>query len=184
MVIFKIRRSSRRSILRISDGGREILHDESSKARRNANRKNDDRLHKEANLIDALARTSCEKPELLALRAKQAQSIREKTLRSYGDKGISIVAKLEGRMAINLAEGLIENAGICLDRLFGLPYIPGSAVKGIARHAALWNIRNSTSDNKEEALLHSPKPLVLHVETHMQKAIWHGRWMKNRQSKI
>lgn len=145
--------ASRRSILRISDGGREILHDESSKARHNAKRKNDDRLHKEANLIDALARTSCEKPELLALRAKQAQSIREKTLLSYGDKGVSMVAKLEGRMAINLAEGLIENAGICLDRLFGLPYIPGSAVKGIARHAALWNIRNSTSEKKEEALL-------------------------------
>lgn len=45
-------------------------------------------------------------------------------------------AKLMGRLAINLADGIIENAGICLDRLSGQPRIPGSAVKGAARHAA------------------------------------------------
>jgi CRISPR type III-B/RAMP module RAMP protein Cmr6 len=46
-------------------------------------------------------------------------------------------ARLEGRLALNLADGLIQNAGMSLDRIFGLPLIPGSAVKGVARHAAL-----------------------------------------------
>ena len=150
--------ASRHSLLRVSENGSSMLKSDAQDKKYRAGGRNVKPANKETFLKDAaqaeiLARTSCEKPELLALRAKQAQSIREKTLRSFGEKGVSIVAKLEGRMAINLAEGLIENAGICLDRLFGLPYIPGSAVKGIARHAALWNIRNSTSQNKEEALL-------------------------------
>ena len=44
--------------------------------------------------------------------------------------------KLRSRLAINLAEGILENAGICLHPHFGVPMIPGSAVKGITRHAA------------------------------------------------
>jgi CRISPR type III-B/RAMP module RAMP protein Cmr6 len=51
------------------------------------------------------------------------------------------IAQLEGRLAINLADSLIQNAGICLDRLFGLPFIPGSAIKGVCRHAALAELR-------------------------------------------
>jgi len=34
---------------------------------------------------------------------------------------------------------VMENAGLCLDR-FGLPYIPGSAVKGCARRMAIQNL--------------------------------------------
>ena len=142
--------------LRVSENGSVMLKADAEDKKYRAGGRNVNPANKETFLKDAAQAEIYPVPvarslELLALRAKQAQSIREKTLRSYGEKGVSIVAKLEGRMAINLAEGLIENAGICLDRLFGLPYIPGSAVKGIARHAALWNIRNSTSDKKEEA---------------------------------
>ncbi len=54
----------------------------------------------------------------------------------YGDRARFVVARLEGRLAINLADGLIENAGIILDRLTGVPFIPGSAIKGVARNAA------------------------------------------------
>jgi CRISPR type III-B/RAMP module RAMP protein Cmr6 len=49
---------------------------------------------------------------------------------------ITLNAKLGGRLIINQAGGVLENAGLCLHRHFGYPYIPGSAVKGIARHAA------------------------------------------------
>jgi CRISPR type III-B/RAMP module RAMP protein Cmr6 len=42
----------------------------------------------------------------------------------------------------------VENAGICLDRCFGLPYLPGSAVKGITRSQALWEIREAKQDDK------------------------------------
>jgi CRISPR-associated protein Cmr6 len=45
-------------------------------------------------------------------------------------------AQLKSRLVVNMAGGVMENAGINLDR-YGLPYIPGSAVKGCARRAAL-----------------------------------------------
>lgn len=41
---------------------------------------------------------------------------------------------------VNMAGGVMENAGLCLDR-FGLPCIPGSAVKGCSRRAALAALR-------------------------------------------
>lgn len=49
-------------------------------------------------------------------------------------------AQLQSRLLINMAGGVMENAGLCLDR-FGLPYLPGSAVKGCARRAALAALR-------------------------------------------
>lgn len=45
-------------------------------------------------------------------------------------------AALGGRLIINQAGGVIENAGLALDRNSGVPFIPGSAVKGIARVGA------------------------------------------------
>lgn len=47
-----------------------------------------------------------------------------------------LFAQLQSRLMVNMAGGVMENAGLCLDR-FGLPYIPGTAVKGCARRAAL-----------------------------------------------
>lgn len=52
-----------------------------------------------------------------------------------------LFGRLESRLAVNLSDGLIQNAGICLDRLFGVPYLPGSAVKGVCRHIALEDLR-------------------------------------------
>jgi CRISPR/Cas system CMR subunit Cmr6 (Cas7 group RAMP superfamily) len=49
---------------------------------------------------------------------------------------VLIHAQLQSRLMVNMAGGVMENAGLCLDR-FGLPYVPGSAVKGCARRAAL-----------------------------------------------
>ncbi len=45
-------------------------------------------------------------------------------------------ARLEANLIVNQAGGILENAGMCLHPHFGMPYIPGSAVKGVARHAA------------------------------------------------
>ena len=42
--------------------------------------------------------------------------------------GIRFVAKLGGRLIVNQAGGILENAGLCLHRHFNAPYIPGSAV--------------------------------------------------------
>lgn len=49
---------------------------------------------------------------------------------------IRLFARLKSRLLVNLAGGVIENANIALHPHFGVPYLPGSAVKGIARHAA------------------------------------------------
>jgi CRISPR type III-B/RAMP module RAMP protein Cmr6 len=48
-----------------------------------------------------------------------------------------IFAQLQARLMVNMAGGVMENAGLCLDRLTGIPYIPGSAVKGCARRLAI-----------------------------------------------
>lgn len=65
---------------------------------------------------------------------------------------IVIYAQLQARLMVNMAGGVMENAGLCLDR-FGLPYIPGSAVKGCARRAALaalreWCLAGGSQENK------------------------------------
>ncbi|MBO7629164.1 MAG: type III-B CRISPR module RAMP protein Cmr6, partial [Bacteroidales bacterium] len=60
-----------------------------------------------------------------------------KPIPTFEPKGaVSFVAKLRSRLIVNQAGGILENAGLCLHPHFGTPYIPGSAVKGIARHAA------------------------------------------------
>ena len=61
-------------------------------------------------------------------------------IQSTGVKNI-LYAQLQSRLMVNMAGGVMENAGLCLDR-FGLPYIPGSAVKGCARRAALAALRD------------------------------------------
>ena len=63
--------------------------------------------------------------------------------------GIQFTAKLEARLIVDHAGGILENAGICLHRHFGEPYIPGSAVKGVARHAA-WCEWNEMPEGKEK----------------------------------
>ena len=47
-----------------------------------------------------------------------------------------LFAQLQSRLMLNMASGVMENAGVCVDR-FGVPYIPGSAVKGCARRMAI-----------------------------------------------
>jgi CRISPR/Cas system CMR subunit Cmr6 (Cas7 group RAMP superfamily) len=49
---------------------------------------------------------------------------------------ISFVGRTQARLIVNHAVGVIENAGLALDRATGLPYIPGSALKGLARAGA------------------------------------------------
>ena len=56
-------------------------------------------------------------------------------------QAVRVWGELRSRLAVNLAGGILENANICLHPHFGYPYLPGSAVKGLARHAAWckWN---------------------------------------------
>ncbi len=52
------------------------------------------------------------------------------------DADCTFTLKLGARMMVNMAGGILENAGLCLHRHFNCPMIPGSALKGAARHAA------------------------------------------------
>lgn len=62
-----------------------------------------------------------------------------------------LYAQLQSRLLVNMAGGVMENAGLALDR-FGLPFIPGSAVKGCARRAALAALHEwSTTGHKPGA---------------------------------
>ncbi|MCS1410350.1 MAG: hypothetical protein M2R45_03542 [Verrucomicrobia subdivision 3 bacterium] len=72
-----------------------------------------------------------------------------------------IFAQLQSRLMVNMAGGVMENAGLCLDR-FGLPFIPGSAVKGCARRMAIQLLREQREDGKiNEALITTLKEAAL-----------------------
>ncbi|MBR1835905.1 MAG: type III-B CRISPR module RAMP protein Cmr6 [Kiritimatiellae bacterium] len=73
---------------------------------------------------------------------------------SFEPKGCAtFVARLRSRLIVNQAGGILENAGLCLHPHFGSPYIPGSAVKGIARHAAWceWKEAKDAGDDGQAA---------------------------------
>lgn len=83
-----------------------------------------------------------------------AGNIRKKALWNLPNEMVSgtreLPLKLEGRLALHLAGGILENAGICIHPHFNCPYIPGSGVKGVARHAA-W-LRWKSSKSVEDAM--------------------------------
>lgn len=65
---------------------------------------------------------------------------------------VSFTLRLGGRMMVDQAGGVLENANLCLHRNFGFPYISGSALKGIARHAAWCKWMNAVeAENLAEA---------------------------------
>src|SRR6266542_427291 len=61
-----------------------------------------------------------------------------------GDAGL-VFARLKARLIVNCAGGVMENGGLCLDRTSGLPFIPGSAVKGCARKLAVSKLKDATA---------------------------------------
>jgi len=65
----------------------------------------------------------------------------------------AIFMKLQSRLLINQAGGVLENTGLCLHPHFGCPMIPGSAVKGIARATAIQEIRDTRSPDEKTRLL-------------------------------
>lgn len=64
-----------------------------------------------------------------------------------GDAGL-LFARLKARLIINAAGGVMENGGLCLDRTSGVPFIPGSAVKGCARKLAIATLQDAAKEEK------------------------------------
>lgn len=62
---------------------------------------------------------------------------------------VSFRMKLKSRMMVNHSGGVMENATLALHPHFGTPFIPGSAVKGIAGHAAWCEWMDAEEDDRE-----------------------------------
>lgn len=134
------------SIMRIATNGAILLKnkaDELGNPGRNVNPEKADAMRAAARVCQSLARTRTGS-ELEPLRPKHTARFLDLMRATYpGDHMQIIKGRLEGRLAINLTEGIIQNAGMALDRIFGLPLIPGSAVKGVTRTAALTEVKQN-----------------------------------------
>ncbi len=140
--------AGRWSVLRIVARGEELLQQNAKdRERRASGRKvrpdNAKRMHQEAQVARKLAVVARPDRELVRVANENAQRLLDSLKRSHDGRVVTFEATLGGRLLVNMAGGVIENAGICLDRCFGLPFLPGSAVKGIARSQALWEVKNA-----------------------------------------
>lgn len=150
--------ASRWSFLRIADGAAHLLNREGEERRRrsrgfNVSPDNQERYLAEAAVAESLARVSWDTRELASLRARHTRRFLSLFRSAYGDRAAVTIGQLEGRLAINLADGLIQNAGISLDRLFGLPFVPGSAIKGVCRHTALEELMSAPTERRTEIFM-------------------------------
>lgn len=134
------------SFMRVAHGAATLLATDARKKDQEANGKKvapskAEWLRAQAQVARQLASIKWDDAELSSLRATHTRRFLAQFAQAFPTRHAIIVAELESRMAINLSDGIIQNAGIALDRLFGLPYVPGSAVKGVCRHVALEEIR-------------------------------------------
>lgn len=154
----KFNDASRWNVLRIAEKGKSLLDGDASRLRREANGRNvredvRDRKIQDATIADKMAKSGTFAPDVASLAAKKGKHFLEVMKQSRKEGVLTFEATLGARMMINMAGGVIENAGIALDRCLGLPFIPGSAVKGITRAQALWEIKEETDSSKKKEKL-------------------------------
>lgn len=149
--------AGRWNILRIVTRGADLLQEDVRRLRREASGRNTrpdvaERKEREAGIAEDMARIAPRDSELSRAWHSKAESFLKELEQSYPKRVLTFEATLGSRLMINLAGGVVENAGMALDRCFGQPFIPGSAVKGIARSQALWEIRAAQEPEKEKLL--------------------------------
>lgn len=154
----KVDDAGRWNVLRLSTGGPRVLRLEAAELRHKANGPNTNpdnarKFQENASLLDRLAQIPIPSASLNDVATDNTRRLLADLDRSYPGRVVSLTASLGGRLAINLAGGVIDNAGISLDRCFGLPLIPGIAVKGITRAWALWDIREEADETVKRAKL-------------------------------
>ena len=139
--------ASRWSFIRIASNGSERLSAEAVRMTRDSGGKNvnpekAEELRKKADIASRLANCAVHFAArgLSEIQIPHTLGLLSLLRAARPESNSIVIGELRTRLAINLSESLIQNAGICLDRLFGIPFIPGSAVKGVARHAALYQI--------------------------------------------
>ncbi|MFH0879969.1 MAG: type III-B CRISPR module RAMP protein Cmr6 [Lentisphaerota bacterium] len=153
---FKVDDAARWNVLRLVQDGVNLLKKDAQNIeedKRRAERKNNVEKAEKclylSSQVQQMGRMSKSTDNLMVLVTANTKELLQQISQTYGTRGISMIATLRGRLIINQAGGVIENAGMALDRCFGVPYIPGSALKGITRHAALWEIRDAGPESRE-----------------------------------
>jgi CRISPR type III-B/RAMP module RAMP protein Cmr6 len=149
----KLNDAGRWSVLRIVTRGSELLRSDSQRLRRESGGRNvrpdvAERKERDAHVAEKMATIARVDGALAKVGNDNARRFLADLDKSFKGMVVTFEATLGARMMVNLAGGVVENAGIALDRCFGLPLIPGSAVKGITRVQALWEIREAKGDEK------------------------------------
>jgi CRISPR-associated protein Cmr6 len=149
----KLNDAGRWSVLRIVTRGSELLRGDSQRLRREAGGRNArpdvaERKERDAHVAEKMATIARVDGALAKVGNDNARRFLDDLDKSFKGMAVTFEATLGARMMVNLAGGVVENAGIALDRCFGLPLIPGSAVKGITRVQALWEIREAKDAEK------------------------------------
>jgi CRISPR type III-B/RAMP module RAMP protein Cmr6 len=147
--------ANRFNVLRAcSSGGKLLTEDRNAAAHKAAKGgKNADAAAYKAKVAADMASVRVENPDLASRQTENSLHLLSLLEKSFPGKSDTFVGELGGRLLINMAGGVQENAGMALDRCFGLPFIPGPAVKGVTRHTALWDIRRTTGrDQRKEKL--------------------------------
>ncbi len=140
--------ASRWSFIRMAQNGDDFLQREIGNCDRAANGKNASEENREkarvkGDILRGLRKCACRRlPGSLETQKLEQNRQFAQMLSKRPGLNVVVYGELQGRLIVNLSDSLIQNAGICLDRNTGLPFIPGSAVKGVARHAALTRLRN------------------------------------------
>lgn len=98
-------------------------------------------------------KASCEAISKGATLAAKSDSLAQFATTLLAQGATILHAKLEARLIIDAGNGVIENGGICLDRTSGIPFIPGSAVKGCARRYAIQQLSEESDHSTKAKLL-------------------------------
>lgn len=149
--------AGRWSVLRIVTRGSDLLKADATRLRyqasgRNVNPDRADGLRRQAALAEKLANIARPDATLAHASARNTKKLLADLEHSFTGVVVAFEATLGGRLLVNLAGGVVENAGVNLDRCFGLPFIPGSAVKGVARAQALWEIHEAPAADRQGML--------------------------------
>lgn len=153
----KLNDAGRWSVLRIVTRGSDLLRGDAQRLRREAGGRNvqphvAERKESDAQIADRMANIGKVDPALAKIGNDNARRLLSAAESSFKGMVATFEATLGARMMVNLAGGVVENAGIALDRCFGLALIPGSAVKGVTRVQALWEIHEAKGEKKRRLL--------------------------------
>lgn len=72
----------------------------------------------------------------------------------------SVFMKLEAQLIVDSGGGTTEHAGLCIHPHFGVPMIPGSAVKGVTRHLLWIKWRDAVESEEKDKAKDFAKELV------------------------